>query len=51
MMSDINLNSEENDIETCHRFRKPDVAFKSLFVLPTGKIAIKFLKIKRNLLN
>ena len=51
MMSDINLNIEENEIEACHRFGKPDVASKSLFVLPTGKIAIKFLKIKRNLLN
>ena len=51
MMSDINLNIEENEIEACHRFSKPDVASKSLFVLPTGKIAIKFLKIKRNLQN
>ena len=29
MMSDINLNVEENDIEACHRFGKPDVGSKS----------------------
>ena len=49
MMSDINVNIEENDIEACHRFGKSDVTSKSK--KPTGKIAIKFLKIKRNLQN
>ena len=29
MMSDINVNIEENDIEACHRFGKPDVRSKS----------------------
>ena len=29
MMSDINVNIEENDIEACHRFGKPDVTSKS----------------------
>ena len=29
MMSDINVNIEENDIEACHRFGKPDVKSKS----------------------
>ena len=29
MMSDINVNIEENDIEACHRFDKPDVTSKS----------------------
>ena len=49
MMSDINVNIEENDIEACHRFGKSDVTSKSK--KPTGKIAIKFLKIKTNLQN
>ena len=29
MMSDINVNIEESDIEACHRFGKPDVKSKS----------------------
>ena len=29
MMSDINVNIEENDIEACHRLGKPDVTSKS----------------------
>ena len=29
MMSDINVNIEENDIEACHRFGKPDIKSKS----------------------
>ena len=29
MMSNINVNIEENDIEACHRFGKPDVTSKS----------------------
>ena len=49
MMSNIYVNIEENDIESCHRFGKSDVTSKSK--KPTGKIAIKFLKIKRNLQN
>ena len=28
-MSDISVNIEENDIEACHRFGKPDVRSKS----------------------
>ena len=54
MMSDINLNVEENDIEACHRFGKPDIGSKSKKTIgrfSTGKVAIKFSKIKRNLQN
>ena len=43
MISDINVNIEENGIEACHRFGKPDVRSKSknkLFLLSTGKVAI-----------
>ena len=54
MMSDINVNIEDNDITACHRFGKPNVRSKSkkkIFVLSTGKTAIRFSKIKRNLQN
>ena len=52
MMPDINANIEENDIEACNRFGKPDQNLKrKLFVLSTGKVAIKFSKTKRNLQN
>ena len=43
MISDINVNIEENGIEACHRFGKPDVRSKSknkLFLFSTGKVAI-----------
>ena len=52
MVSNINVNIEENDIKLCHRFGKPDATSKSkkTIVLLTGKISIKFLKIKRNLM-
>ena len=52
MMSDINVNNEGNDIEACHRFGKPDVTSKSkktIVHFANRKIAIKFLKLKRNL--
>ena len=54
MMSDINVNIEENNIETCHRFGKPDVTSKSkktIVRFANRKNCNKILKIKRNLQN
>ena len=40
MISDTNVNIEENDIEVCHRFGKPDVKSKS------KKIVVRFVNRK-----
>ena len=51
MMSDINVNFEESDVNAFHRFCKRNVRLKSnktINSLSTGKVAIKFLKIKKD---
>ena len=51
MMSDININIEENDVEASHRFGKPDVRSKySKAIVKSEKLSQEKVSICRSLI-